>query len=102
MDVVDEGTAPKGKRFVLVRQVVSGSPSAHAGIQAGDILIRINDRQISRVAEAREAILDLPAGVKATVVVRRGNEEKTIPVDVVGRPASPKPVKLPGSKPGPP
>jgi predicted metalloprotease with PDZ domain len=78
-EVVDDG---EGIRVMEVRR---GSPAAQAGLNEGDVVIRINGRG------ARDAFRDLPeeleAGDTVRVSIRRGGEVRDLPIVAVRRPA---------------
>jgi hypothetical protein len=41
----------KGKKGVLVSQVIAGSPAEAAGLEAGDIIVKVNSKEIGKVQE---------------------------------------------------
>ena len=51
-------------------------PAAHAGLQKGDIIIRMGDKEIKDIYVYMEALGAFHKGDKTTVVVKRGEEEK--------------------------
>jgi serine protease Do len=77
----------------LVSWVASRSPASAAGIEAGDLLVRINDTPIdARYAEhlpvVNQALLGLPVGTPARIVVRRGGQDRTLTLTPVERSAA--------------
>jgi len=52
---------------VLVSQVVEDSPAAQAGLQAGDIVTRIDDSEVGTPAELRRVVRDHHAGDRVKV-----------------------------------
>lgn len=69
---------------VYVREVSSGSPAEDAGIQSGDIIVKIGDREVKSMSSLQERLTTLKAGTKVKVVVKRSNngeyQEKTVTV----------------------
>jgi serine protease Do len=77
----------------LVSWVASRSPASAAGIEAGDLLVRINDTPVdARYAEhlpaVNQALLGLPVGAPARIVVRRGGQDRTLTLTPVERSAA--------------
>ncbi len=68
----------------VIGSVRQGSPAAKAGLQPGDLIVRIDDRSVQRIADARHAIAPRYAGDTITVVVQRGDghEPETIEMQV--------------------
>ena len=80
--IPDMGSSPGGVRLSGVRE---GSPAGVAGIQGGDIIIRIGDHVIKDLNDMQNALTSYKAGDVVTVVVRRGQEEKSFTVTLGGR-----------------
>jgi len=68
---VEAGDGP-GVRITAVKE---GSPAAKAGLVAGDLLLKCNDRDIATPADAAEFLRSMKAGDKLTVKARRGDTE---------------------------
>ena len=61
---------------VYVTECILDGPAYSAGIQNGDIIVRINDREISTVKEYQNQVEALNQDTVVTVVIqRRGIEE---------------------------
>lgn len=73
----------------LVTDAIEGGPAAKAGIQAGDVLVRIGDRNVAGFEELRSFLDDHQAGEECQVVIRRGAEEQTLTVKFMRRPGAP-------------
>ena len=72
-----EVPAGEGIQGVLVTNVEPESPAAQRGLEAGDIILRVNRRPVTRVSELREA----SAGQTSLLLrVKRGNSELLIPI----------------------
>jgi Do/DeqQ family serine protease len=61
---------------VYVQEVNEGSAAQAGGIRKGDVLLKINGREVNSVPELQENVGRLRPGQKAEVDLRRGNEEK--------------------------
>jgi serine protease Do len=60
----------------LVAQVTPGGPAAEAGIERGDVIVRLGEREIHRMRELPRAVADTPPGTKLEIeVVRKGKHE---------------------------
>ena len=71
--------APGGEG-VLVNEVINDSPAAQAGIEAGDVILRANDRAISGPDDVRSALRKAEPGNKLSVTVLRDHAERTFEV----------------------
>ncbi len=64
-------------RGALVNSVDAGSPAAKAGIEAGDIILKFNGKEISRSAELPGLVGGTAPGSKASVEIwRKGNTKE--------------------------
>jgi len=72
-------TLPKGvTKGVAVIEVVSNSPAAKAGLQKGDIIIKLEDEEVSSVAELRyELYKHNPGEIIKITYNRNGKEQST-------------------------
>lgn len=83
------GAAPSGRwgrRAVVVTGVVPGSPGDRAGIQAGDLLIRVNGRFVETVDGAVAELRRLTPNAAATFVIVRAGVSQELPVAVGAKP----------------
>jgi serine protease Do len=69
------------KRSVVVAEVQQGSAAESAGFQPGDELVKVGELAIANSLDVERGMLDVRPGHPATVMVRRGNAEKAIPLD---------------------
>ncbi len=65
---------------VQVAEIVKGSAAESAGIQAGDLIVTVDGKEISTGSELASAISEYKAGDTATIEIQRGNEELSIAV----------------------
>jgi len=71
--------APTG---ALVNAVEQGGPAEKAGIEAGDIVLAIDGRDVTTVAELPRIVTGIAPGTTATLTVWRANARRQIPVVV--------------------
>ena len=62
----------------MITQVTRGSIAGRLRLAAGDILLKINDKEVTTVDQLRRA-LDRPAG-RRRITFRRGGEVRTLVV----------------------
>ena len=60
---------------VLIRSVRSGSPAEQAGIQVGDIILKMGDRRLDGYQNLIEILTSAKPGDKVKVVFKRGDQE---------------------------
>ncbi len=65
-----------------VQAVIENRPAQQAGLKDGDVIIRINDKEIREIQTYMEALGTLQRGNKANVVVKRGEEEVSLQVQL--------------------
>jgi S1-C subfamily serine protease len=66
-------TIASGRKQVSVRSVLNGLPAAHSGLRSGDCIVRINDRAIEGLKDARIAVAQVRPGDPVPLVIRRGS-----------------------------
>jgi serine protease Do len=71
----------------LVTNVEPGSPAARGGLRAGDLITRVNDKNISSSADAESALTDVDTskGLTLWVANRDGSRLVFIPADAFGK-----------------
>lgn len=67
----------KGMR---VDSVIEDRPGQKAGVEAGDVIIRIGDIEVGDIYDYMEGLANFKTGEQTTVVVKRGDEEITLNV----------------------
>ena len=65
---------------VVILEVVSSSPAANAGLQKGDIITKINDTEVSGVADFRYELYKHEPKEEITITYLRGGKENTAKV----------------------
>ena len=70
----------QGTRCVLVEKVVTGSAAEQAGIQPGDLILKLEDKQIASGDDLSAAIGAYKPGDKATLTIQRDGRELTVEV----------------------
>jgi len=71
--------APDGEG-VLVNEVLDDSPAAEAGLEAGDVLLRADDRALGGPDDVRSALSKAEPGDRLTLTVLRDHAERTVEV----------------------
>ena len=72
----------------LVSKVLGDGPSAKAGIEEGDIIIRFDDKEIKEMEDVTDLLLDYNPGDKVKITVVRNGENKELEVELGKRPSS--------------
>jgi len=62
-----------GRKQIKVQGVLKDSPAAHGGLRPGDHILRINNRAIEGLKEARAALAEVRPGDIVPLVVHRGS-----------------------------
>jgi serine protease Do len=67
------------KRGVIVREVEAG-PARSAGIRPGDILLMINNQDVTSAEQFAKLVKTLPAGKSVPVLIQRGDAPVFLPL----------------------
>ncbi len=70
---------------VLINEVMEGDPAEEAGLQAGDVVVRVGDEEVESPRDLQFAVLDYSPGDEIKLTIVRNGEEKTISVVAVRR-----------------
>ena len=70
-----------GKRGVIVREVEAG-PARSAGIRPGDILLMINNQDVTSAEQFTKLVKDLPAGKSVPLLIQRGDSPVFLPLKI--------------------
>jgi len=74
------GTTGAPGAGALIRSVVDGAPAAKAGLRAGDVVTKVDDRRVTDADSLIVAIRSHDPGEKVTVTYSRGGSEKKVTV----------------------
>jgi S1-C subfamily serine protease len=69
------------KAGVEVEEVVTGSPSAGAGLQSGDIIVSVGDTAVAKAGDLQRLMVEARIGSKLALSILRG--DKIVTLDVV-------------------
>ena len=95
IDLVEDRLAARvGVRGGIVRQVVSGSPAARAGIvglqqsrrgrvRLGDVIVAVGDERIESLEDLVLAFEDIGVGGTARITLERDRRQRTVGVELV-------------------
>jgi serine protease Do len=75
-------------RGALIAEVMAGSPAEAAGLQAGDVIIRFGDEEITSLADLVQAIRSSQIGQDVEIVFVRGEDTNTTSAQLVERQTS--------------
>ncbi len=74
-----------GGQGAVIRSVESGTPAADAGVEAGDLVVAVDEASIDGASGLIAAIRDLAPGDTATLTVVRDGERLALPVTLTER-----------------
>jgi len=63
-----------------IASVSPGSAADKAGIKAGDVVIKVNDRVIGQSEDLAATVRSFAPGTKVTLTIKRGNDTRTVNV----------------------
>ena len=69
----------------LVAQVVPQSPAAKAGLEAGDVVRKLDGKKVESTKTLREHVAQIAPGTRVELVVLRAGKERTIDVELASR-----------------
>ncbi len=70
----------------LVNQVTEKSPAEEAGIKSGDVIIKVNDKEIKDTSMLMNTIAAMAPGTRVNVTIWRDGKEKVVSVKLGERP----------------
>ena len=66
---------------MLVRKVSKG-PAREAGIRPGDVILMINNKDVTDPGQFRKLVKSLPAGRSVPVLIQRGDSPIFLPLKI--------------------
>src|SRR5438045_4664852 len=98
---VDEDLAPSlgipKDSGEIVRSLVPGAPGALAGLQQGDVIVKVNGQQVTPDATVSYLIANSPVGTRIPAQIIRARRRATVTVTVAQRPTEEALAKLSGA-----
>lgn len=79
--------APSGATGALIVEVVSGTPAEQAGLQAGDLIVAVDNIPVNATHPLPDVIAQYQPGDQATVHFWRGNEQQSVTVRLGSNPS---------------
>lgn len=70
----------------IVRTIVAGGPAAHAGLQPGDVIVRVNGQQVTPEQTVSYITANVAPGSKVPLDILRGGKRMTFYATVAERP----------------
>jgi C-terminal processing protease CtpA/Prc len=67
---------------VLILKVLADTPAEKAGLKAGDVIVKFNDKNISKAGDLTELLADMKKGDKADIQVIRHKNKQTVKVEL--------------------
>jgi len=86
----------------LIRSVTPGGPAARAGIEQGDVIMKINNRPVTPDEPLAYLVSNLPVGSHVPIELVRGGQRRNVNVVVAERPTDEDLAKLSGVEPSAP
>lgn len=71
---------------VVVARVLKGGPAAVAGLEVGDVIVRLGDAPVKNTADLLRQVAQVPPDTRINMTVVRGNKPRTIAVTIQARP----------------
>jgi len=72
---------------VVITKVIPGAAAEKAGIKAGDLVLKLGDKEVASLKDLQDGLGPLHAGESINLKIRRGDEEKDVKV-TLGEPLS--------------
>jgi S1-C subfamily serine protease len=83
--VIDESRQPPDQKGVVVRDVDPAGPAGKAGLKPGDVIVRIEDKDVANFDSLRKTLTDHKPGDKLSVTVMRDGKEEKLTIALAPR-----------------
>jgi S1-C subfamily serine protease len=77
------------ERGVLILQVANNAPAGEAGLQSGDVLLKVNGVDVNTASEVQDQIEKTQIGAVVILEIQRGSTKQTIQVKPIAYPVDP-------------
>ncbi len=74
------------KTGAAIDAIQPGTAAEKAGLRAGDIIVKIDNKSITNTGDLQQALIDDPPGANITVTYYRGSDKKTADLTLTARP----------------
>ena len=81
-EIVAESLGLKEQQGALVASVVPGSPADRAGVETGDVIVRMNGEDLDDFKDLPKLVAKAEAGSEATLEVRRQGKTRELEVEI--------------------
>ena len=65
---------------IYVVKISADGPAVRSGLKVGDIITKIDDREINKMSELRNYIYTKTPGDKVNLIINRNNKEYTVEI----------------------
>ncbi|WP_308874284.1 PDZ domain-containing protein [Thiothrix subterranea] len=79
----------KPNEGAIINQVLAGSPAEKAGVEAGDIIIKMNNKNVQGAVDVKNIIGDLRVGTEVNMTLLRAGRPRNITV-IIAQPKTEK------------
>jgi serine protease Do len=66
----------------VIRSVIAGSPAEKAGVEGGDVVVKVDGKTVEKAADLRRLVANVKPGAKTTLTVFRRGTTKDIVVTI--------------------
>ena len=69
------GTNLEAEEGVYIAEVLVNTPAQKAGIQAGDVIVKVGEEKITTMSDLNKSLYKFSLGEKASILINRGGKE---------------------------